>query len=396
MSTQYRIAHTFFSLSVLLGILPFVLSAIPFSSFSCSGDKGELSLLCKIGVERSAIFFLEANTVYYVAIFISALLAALYCRYWLKFIALAPLALLVFICVSDSAPKEKHFIPERFKPVLVQPDLKVKQMTKVVANKQSQITSNMFQEKQNVSSQAGNVIVKAERSFSNKLENNNLNTNHFQDNTPADNKSNRPNVDIERPSAPVHDKVLDGVSSKFERASKFYTSVWPLYAIASLLGLLLFVSANSIRSAIFLCLPATMSIIIIWQNSLNSLLEISYAFYPVLLLLIIAVVLRLLVLTVIQNTDIIANMGLANILINCLKTLSRWWLIALVAIAAMVYTSVFDRIVTEAVYCIGAPLDDEGQCKPNTGLITDFPQHASLEADINASVDQFLLKLKVV
>lgn len=403
--TMYRFAHTFFWLSVLVGILPFMLSAIPFSSFSCSGLGNQLSLLCKIGIERSSDFLLPTNTLYYTIILALSLLSAIVCRYWLKFLALAPLAVLVFITVTDSAPREKYLSPDRVKPVSISPATTMSSETARVVSKKDRKTATQFVQQQVViatnSSKKGSETIseaKPKRNIALTLQKKHSSAELFQDKASSnedDKESGVPNHGIERPSAPVHDVALgNDFKPTIERASTFHRVIWPLYASASLLGLLLFVSSNSIRSILFLSLPLAISIIIIWTGSFSRIVGVFYATYPVLLVLIIAIVMRLLVLTILQNIDIIANMGFKSTIVNVIKTLSRWWLIAIIAVTALVYSAVFDQIVREAIYCIGGEPQENGQCKEGSGLVTDFKQHPTLEGDINASIDQRFILAK--
>lgn len=81
-------------------------------------------------------------------------------------------------------------------------------------------------------------------------------------------------------------------------------------------------------------------------------------------------------------------------IVNVIKTLSRWWLIAIIAVTVLVYSAIFDQIVREAIYCIGGEKQENGQCKEGSGLVTNFKQHPTLEGDINASIDQRFILAK--
>lgn len=372
------VSKTLFWVAVLIGILPFALAAIPLASFNCSNDEGQLSLLCKVGIERSANLLLPTYTVFYSIVLVAGVVSALVCHYWIRVISLVSLVVAIFICFTNSVPQENYIGPIRYQPILSTPD----KMTEQVTKKQSTVLKKELQK---------------QRQFSTKQ----IKPNAFQQNikhskdTQTDVDKNRPSKDIERPSAPVHDVAVgDKFFPKFEDASHFHTSLWPIYAAASLFSFLLFFGANSIRSLTFLLLPAVMSVILLWTNNLSSIIGVFVAFYPVLLLSLIAVIMRIFILVIIQNTDIVANMGMRQTARNCLKTLSRWWLIACVTGIALFYATIIDSLVTKSIYCIGSEVNFDGECQPRTGYVIDFEQHLTLESDIHASIDSRFIVTK--
>lgn len=404
---RYRIANTLFWLAVILGLLPFLLAAIPFSSFNCSGYNSELQLFCEMGIQRSHSFLTRSNVLLYSIAFIFAVPAAIICRYWFKFLALTPLLILLLTSLYGWAPTTPRLQSFIYKPMARVQKPKVKPATvskmKSTSVKKSNVINN-----NNGLTQVRPVLFATVIQNSSATKNRPLLDQHVRhigaetnktkpNGNKPDNKPghNRPRHEIDNFKAPGNNTMFEAPPiKKITRAGWFYKQLWPLYGLCTLFSLFLFFSANRIRSGTFFVIPLSMTSLIVLDNLSSGALGLLYSLYPVLLLMIIAVVVRLLVLVVMQNTDIVAGMGFVNTLVNSIKTLLRWWVIAGIATVGLYYSSLSEEIATEAVYCIGTVTDTNPGCSHGKGLITDFSQHSTLEEDINASIDQRFAKVE--
>jgi len=162
---------------------------------------------------------------------------------------------------------------------------------------------------------------------------------------------------------------------------------WQVLGIASLIALIGLLYTTAIRSIAYGQLFLAVTTLSIFTSSGTfefSVDSVLMPLYPIFLFTAISVIVRLAILAFIQNKDV--KFEKAETWPLLFKTLSRWWVIAVLAFLGFWASSQIDSFAERMVYCIGQETE---RCDPSAGnVVRDWPEKPDIQGDIDLSIDK--------